>query len=220
MVNMKDLRGRGNPYEHRYQQKIEKTLSLAEIKLCVDRVDNISLKVGSMTYGKLFLKSLVGVLYWTGLRKTEVIGAVPHRYKTQSGFKWTAKIPGILEGDITERNDRLYIKAIARKHGNRESPLILHLARSFADLIKEQWQKTEAYKRVWPIDEYRCWVLFKRVGFYPHYLRFNRITRLAEDPKNSLIDICRWTGLAPQTVSSYLAKSGRYTEEVAERMTV
>jgi len=212
---------RGNPYPHRYKHgKLEHTITLEEFDQMVEVIDSLDLKIGRKVFSPLFVKSLLSVLYWTGLRKTEVIGAVPHRYRVKDGFKFTAKIEGILKRHIIERDDKLYITALARKHGKRESPLIIHLSRLHANLIKEQWLRTEEKERVWVINEWRCWALFKKIDykFYPHWLRFIRITKLAEDPRNSLADICAWTGLTPQTVSVYLARAGRYTEEVAERM--
>jgi hypothetical protein len=62
--------------------------------------------------------------------------------------------------------------------------------------------------------------MFKRIDpkLYWHLFCFTRVTKLSEDKRNSLADIVRFTGKNPVTVGSYMARSGRDSREIGERM--
>ena len=215
---------RGNPYSHRYKYgKQKKAITLEQFKEIVDKVDRIDLG----KYDPPTIKSFLAVLYWLGLRKTEVHGAKRHRYVCPSCkrhekpiVKYTEAVPGILKEDIEVKGDIMYIEAAARKHGKREAPLELWLGFPFVDLILEQWKRTEPGKRVWPISEWDSWKLMKKIDKrkYLHYFRFVRITELCANPKLSVADICSWTGLTPQTINAYMERSGRFIKRTAQAM--
>lgn len=215
---------RGNPYSHRYKYgKQKKAITLEQFKEMVDKVDRIDLD----KYDPLTIKSFLAVLYWLGLRKTEVHGAKRHRYICPSCkrhekpiVKYTEAIPGILKDDIEVNGEIMYIEAAARKHGKREAPLELWLGFPFVNLILEQWKRTEPSKRVWPISEWDSWNLMKKIDKrkYLHYFRFVRITELCANPKLSVADICSWTGLTPQTINAYMERSGRFIKRTAQAM--
>ncbi|MEM3459579.1 MAG: hypothetical protein QXN36_01630 [Candidatus Bathyarchaeia archaeon] len=210
--------------KHRYKfGKQKRAITIQNFKEMLDRVDRIDLG----KYDTLTVKSFLALLYWTGLRKTEVHGAKPHRYilpsckkHSETIIKETEAVPGILKEDIEVKGDVLYIEAVARKHGKREAPLELWIKLPFVDLIVEQWKRTEPKQRVWPLSEWDSWQIMKRIDKkkYLHYFRFNRITELCSNPKLSVADICSWTGLTPATVNEYMERSGRFIKRTMEAM--
>jgi len=178
-------------------------------------------------YDPLTIKSFLALLYWSGLRKTEVIGAKSHRYvlppcpqHAQPITKFTEAIPGILKGDLEVVGDMLRVYAVARKHGKREAPLELWLGLPYVDLILEQWKRTLEGRRVWPMSEWDAWHIMKQIDQkkYIHFFRFNRITELCADPEMSVAEICSWTGLTAQTIEAYMERSGRLIRQTAQKM--
>jgi len=223
--------------KHRYKHgKQKKAIGLPIFKRMLHKVDKVDLGV----YDPLTVKSFLSILFWTGLRKTEVCGANPHRYvlpptkgpgHKEPIIKFTEEIPGILKEDLTIRGDTLVIECVARKGGRRTAPLELWLQLPYVNLIVEQWKRppleepwmvTEIRQasRVWPISEWDAWHLIKLIDQkkYPHFLRFNRITELCANPKLSVADICSWTGLSPITINSYMERSGRFIKRTAQVM--
>ena len=210
--------------KHRYKYgKIVKGIDLAAFSKMLDKVD----AVDTGKYSKLLVKSLLVLLYWTGLRKTEVIGSKTHKYvlppckrHAEPIIKTTEIIPGILKEDIELKGDALAIHAAARKHGKREAPLMLFLDLPYVNLIVEQWQQTQPKQRVWPITEWDAWQIIKRIDArkYLHFFRFNRISELCGDPEMSIREIASWTGLTIPTIESYMERSGRYIQSTAEKM--
>jgi len=208
---------RGNPYPNRYKfGKVGKAIDLRKFSEVLNKVD----MVHTGSFSKLFVKSLLALLYWTGLRKTEAIGAIPHRYKTKKGWKLTEQVKGIVKENIWIKEGFLYVEAVARKHGKREGPLAIPLSLPFVNLVVEQWKLTEAGQKVWHISESYVWELMKRIEprLYLHFFRFNRVTKFAGNPKTSIRQICAWTGMTAQTIDSYLERSGRYSKELGKTM--
>lgn len=209
---------RGNPYPHRYKHgKVDKAIDLATFSEIMNKVG----KVTTEHFDSLFIKSLLAILYWTGLRKTEVIGAKPHRYYTKrKGVQWTEEVQGITGKDIWIKEGFLYVSAIARKHGKRKGPLAIPISQDYVDLIVKQWEKTDPKQKVWAISESYAWRLMKKIAprLYLHFFRFNRVTKFAGNPNTNLRQICSWTGMTAQTVDSYLERSGRYSKELGRTM--
>jgi len=209
---------------HRYKYgKQTKGIELEAFKLWLEKVDKLRLR----KYPPLLVKSLLALLYWTGIRKTEAHGSKAKRYvlppckrHSEPIVKVSPATPGILKEDIESQGEWLMIGAEARKHGSREAPLMLHLSLPYVDLIIEQWKRTEPKQRVWPISEWDSWDIMKRLDAkkYLHFFRFNRITELCANPKMSVADICSWTGLTPITINAYMERSGRFIRETAEKM--
>ena len=212
---------------HRYKYgKQTKAIDLETFKAMLDKVDKRRLR-NPPKYPSLLIKSLLSLLYWTGLRKTEAIGSPPKRYTlkpckrhAEAIAKVSEAIPGILKEDLWIEGEWLFVKALARKHGSREAPLILHLSLPCVDLILEQWKLTLPKQRVFPISEWDAWHTMKLIDQkkYLHFFRFNRITQLCANPKMSVLQICNWTGLSPITINAYMERSGRYIKETAEKM--
>lgn len=212
--------GRGNPYPHRYRYgKIETPIDLPIFLKFQERVSTVDLS----GVKPAFIQALMALFYWTGLRKTEVIGRKAIKYQVKSGFRTGKPHPGLLKEDIRLEKERLYIYSIDEqvlKHGIRTSPLVLHLNLPFVNLIREQWEKTEPHKRVFPIEYITFWRICKRIDpkFSVHFFRHNRVTKFCANPELSLADICSWTGLSPETVSEYMMRAGRFTRKVGDIM--
>lgn len=212
---------RGNPYPHRYKYgKISKPIDLDILFKLQDRVG----KVDRSGYPTQLIQALIALLYWTGLRKTEVIGRKPIRYKTKKGGKVGKAHPGLLKEDMRIEDNDLYIFSVDKKvlkHGKREAPLVLPLTLVYVDLIVARWRKTKPGHRVFPIGYITFWRICKRIDpkFTPHFFRHNRVTKFSANPKISLADICAWTGLTPQTVSSYMMRAGRFTKRTGALLT-
>jgi len=217
---------------HRYTHgKQKRVIALGTFSEMLKKVKRLH-KKGSyyfIKYDVLTLQSLLAVLFWSGLRKTEVIGAKPHKYvlKPTKGpkhkeliEKLTAAIPGILKEDIELKGDTLFIRAVARKHGSREAPLELWVDFPFVELIIKQWKNTDKGERVWNLTEWDAWKIVKEIEEkkYPHFFRFNRISEMCLNPEMSMADICSWSGLTPQTIAKYMERSGRIIHSAATKM--
>lgn len=211
---------RGNPYPHRYKYgKIDKPIDLPIFLKLQERVP----KVDRSGYRAEFIQALLALLYWTGLRKTEVLGRKEIQYRVKAGIKVGKPHPGLVKEDLRMEGDALYVFSIGErvlKHGKLEAPLVLPLTLPYVDLIVEQWRKTRPRQRVFPISYITFWRICKRVDpkFAPHFFRHNRVTKFSANPKLSLADICAWTGLSPQTVSTYMMRAGRFTKRTGEIM--
>ena len=210
--------------KHRYKfGKQIKSIGLAIFKKLLDKVDGLRLK----KYSPLQVKSLLVLLFWTGIRKTEAVGSPAKKYilpsckrHSEPIAKVSESVSGILKEDIWVEGEWLYVKALARKHGSREAPLMLHVSLPYVDLIISQWKETQPKQRVWPITEWDSWDIVKKLDGkkYPHFFRSVRITELCANPKMSVADICNWTGLTPETINAYMERSGRFIRETAEKM--
>lgn len=187
-------------------------------------------------------KSLLAILFWTGLRIAEIVGDRERRYKVSRFTKderlamkmqridWKA-LPdpyriktsperrGIRAEDIEEREERLFITAEALKQGKRDAPLELPLDLPYVYLIKEQWRRTEPGEKVWNLSREYAWGIVKEIDprIYIHFFRFNRATQIARNPSTSPLHLLNWFGwIRLQTAYKYFELAGRYQKETAE----
>lgn len=211
---------RGNPYPHRYKYgKIDKPIDLSIFLKLQDRVPLVE----RSSYPVEFIQALLALFYWTGLRKTEVLGRKQIKYRVKAGIKTGKPHPGLLKEDMRLEDDALFVFSVEEKvlkHGKREAPLVLPLSLPYVDSIVEQWRNTKPKQRVFPISYITFWRVCKRIDpkFTPHFFRHNRVTKFSANPKLSLADICAWTGLSPQTVSTYMMRAGRFTKRTGDIM--
>lgn len=211
---------RGNPYPHHYKYgKIDKPIDLPIFLKLQERVPNVDLS----SYPTEFIQALFALFYWTGLRKTEVLGRKQIKYRVEDGFKIGKPHPGLLKEDMRVEEDRLFVFSVGEnvlKHGKRDAPLVLRLDLPYVNLIVEQWQKTKSQQRVFPIVYITFWRICKRIDpkLTPHFFRHNRVTMFSANPKLSLDDICAWSGMTSQTVSIYMIRTGRYTKRTGDIM--
>lgn len=202
-------------------------IDLAGFSRILEKVDSSHLN--GYGYDSLFIKSLLALLFWLGIRKTEAIGSKAHKYvlkpckrRPEEIVKFTKAMPGIRQNDIHIEGEWLVIQAEARKHGSREGPLRIPLDFPFVDLIVQQWKRTEPNQRVWAIPEVTSWRIMKQLDAkkYLHFFRFNRITEMCNNPQISIAELCSWTGLTVQTIEDYLERSERFIKTAAEKMRV
>lgn len=211
---------RGNPHPHRYKHgKIKKPIDLEIFIKLQERVA----KVDRAGFSIQFIQALLALFYWTGIRRSEVLGRGQIKYRVKSGLRIGKKHPGLLKEDFRLVRDKLFVYSVddkVLKHGKRTSPLPLSLKLPYVPDIVELWIQAKLGKRVFPINSMAFWRICKRLDpkFTIHFFRHNRVTRLAADKDTSLAEICNWTGMDPKTVGRYLMRSGRYTEKTGDRM--
>lgn len=211
---------RGNPHPHKYKHgKIDKAIDQEIFGKILERV----VKVDRSGYSVDFVKALLILLYWTGLRIREIIGVKPNEFKwtTRKGVKFAEPYAGILKENIQFKDNYLFVWAKAFKHGRRKGPLAIPANLFGVKYIVEQWQKTGEGNRVFPVSYITWWRILKRIDpkLYSHFFRLNRITKFCENPKASIAKISSWSGTRPETVSEYLERSGRFSRELGDMMT-
>lgn len=201
-------------------------IDLEKFKALLAKVEKIPNSYG---YDTLFIKSLLALFFWLGIRKTEAIGSHAHRYilkpcqrRATEEVKWTRAIPGILGKNMKIEGEWLLIEAEARKHGSREGALRIPLDFPYVDLIVQQWKRSQPQERVWAIPEVTAWRIMKQLDErkYLHFFRFNRITEMCNNSQISIAELCSWTGLTVQTIEDYLERSDRFIKSAAEKMRV
>lgn len=214
-------------HPHRYKQKVEKTMSPGEFQHSLREAQRLRRKRRLLLgedprFKDVNIPALLSMLYYTGLRITEITGDPPHKYQLKDGsVKTTEEIQGLVKESIELKGEFLSIHASeVRKGGERYSPLWIPLDRPGATDILELWENTEEGERLFPISRSFAWKLLKELGdLYPHYFRMNRATKFAEHPETSIKDLQDWFGWKGlETPSKYMAKGGRRTKKMAERM--
>jgi len=197
--------------------KIEKTIGLDILDVLMERVEHVDRGGRSVK----FIQALIATFYWTGFRRSEILGDKGHKWKLKSGeIRRSKPFPGLLKENVWVDEEFLYVFQIARKHGKRDAPAAIPLSLPYVDLIIEQWKRTSPRKRVFPISYVTFWRILKRIDpkIYPHFFALNRATKLAENPKLGLAHICAWTGKSPKTVGYYMARVGRHSREVGKTL--
>jgi len=178
--------------------------------------------VDTSVYSALFIQSLLALLYRTGLRISEVIGGIPHKYCLKSGeVKYTERYPPLVKSQVWVEKGRLFVKTREklRKHSYREAPLEIPVDLPFMDLILTHLDTVKSPNEIiWPISAPTSWRIVKRIDpkLYHHFFVLNRCTRIFEHPDVSMADWMDWTGKSPVTASAYQAKAGRQTRKVGE----
>lgn len=149
-------------------------------------------------------KSYLVALYWIGARRTE-----PLEVKKE---------------DIFLASDELHIDIPAKKHGERGGHIVLPLSWYGVPLIVERWQKTKKGRKLWPFGTSTAYRIIKRLWPHktPHWLRYNRVTKLRRMRDQKLIDtdaIKSWTGIKlDRTIEGYGMKTQEKIHGVAEVM--
>ena len=210
--------------------KIERTIDLNTLAKLMDRVKVVDRR----GYPVEFIQALIALYYWTGLRVSEVIGGLPHKYTREPKDKpayvcYTVRFPPLVKEQMWIDEEKLnvehyvpmlHIRQVARKHGHREAPLQIPLSLPYVNLIVERWKATEPGKPIFPISSPTWWRIIKRIDpkLYTHFFVLNRLTKQAEDPDISLKDQEDWSGKSPATIARYRAHAGRETSKTGARM--
>ena len=148
-------------------------------------------------------KSFLALLYWTGVRKSEVYERVKEDFT-------------ITETDlIVDFHQR-------KKNGLEVPPLEIPLDLPFVNSIVERVQLTLPRRRVWSFTGVTAWRIVKRVlgeKYYPHFLRLNRITRMFDDPTTTIPEAKSWTGIkTAKALDVYIGYSKRRMEKGKARL--
>ncbi len=230
-------------HEHRYEKKIRFAFSL-------DTVDKMmkNIRIEPRMRGEtpwvgvdpLRDRSLLAILWWTGLRISEIVGDRERTYLVSRFTKdeqlalklqdvnWrdlenplikkTSPVrPGIHKEDMEVQGSILRIVADPLKHGEREAPLELPLSLPYVNLIVEQWERALPKSRVWNLRKEYAWAIMKELGTYPHHFRFSRATELVRNFKISPLHLKNWMGWKRlETAYAYLETGGRYQRETGE----
>ena len=150
-------------HPHRYKYgKIDKPIDLEIFLKLLGRVA----KVDRRGYPAEFIQALLALFYWTGFRKTEVLGRKPIKYKVKDDTRIGEAHPGLLREDMRVEGDALYVFSVDKnvlKHGKRVAPLVLPLSLPYVNLIVERWRKTKPGTRVFPITPICFWRICKRI---------------------------------------------------------
>lgn len=119
--------------------------------------------------------SYLSLLYWTGIRKAEILERVKEDFQVQDKI--------------------LIIDAPAKKGGER-LPLEIPIDLPYVDLILSQIERTKKGRRVWTFKAWTAWKIVKRVmpKHYPHFFRLNRATRFLDDPTTTIPEMKAWFG--------------------------
>lgn len=197
--------------------KIEKTIGLDILDKLMERVKYVD----RSGYSVEFIQALIALFYWTGFRRSEILGDKGHKWKLKDGtIKKSKPFPGLLKENMWMDDRYLYVYQKARKHGKRDAPVVLPLNLPYVDLIVQQWKRTKPGQKIFPISYVTFWRILKRIDpkIYPHFFALNRISKLAKNPNVSMAEICAWTGKTPKTVAYYMAREGRFTKEVGDKL--
>ena len=127
--------------------------------------------------------STLAILYWIGLRVSEVVGDSGCRWKILSAkgkllsrnlqlpekwwklpeeeglWVWKSREPtkGILKEDIQLRNGIVYITSNPLKHGRRDSAIELSSSLPLVDYIIEAWNLAKSGDRVFKVRHSQLW---------------------------------------------------------------
>lgn len=93
----------------------------------------------------------------------------------------------------------------------------------FTYIDKKRVRALQANRWVFPhIQSTRAWEIVQNVlgiGFYPHFLRLNRLTELASDPSSNLTRLKSFTGIkSTRVLDSYLGTSKKEQKKAIEYM--
>lgn len=225
----------GNPYPHRYKEKIETILSEEEFQYYLQNAKQLEEKrrlqkedseyVFDSRIQIFSISGLLAMLYYTGLRITEIVGDKSHKYHLKDGtVKYTKELHGIRKMDLSEVGEvlRVGVKEV-RKHGKREQPIWIPLNKLGVDSIVETWKSVESREeRVFPVSKWLAWKMISEVTegrLYPHFFRLNRATNFATNPETTVLDLKKWFGwVDARTIESYMGKAGRTTKKMADRL--
>lgn len=223
---------RGRKGQSRYRSRRKSVISFAEFERIVRKARDPR------------EKSLISVLFYTGLRVAEVVGDKTRKWKkltengtvlskngtlpkdwkeTSEGDLWTWKhregLAGITKEDITVDQYVLRIFSKPLKHGKREGELELGLDYPYVDLIIQQWQQTRPTEKVWKLAMWKAWKIINQLSdgkLYPHAFRFSRATALARNPTISISDLQHWFGWVRATTADKYIEPARSVSKVKQ----
>lgn len=160
-------------------------------------------------------KAYVYLLYWLGCRRSEPLVILKEDVE---------EIDGNLFVSIHFRRDKTgdRIPYSRAKRGQAGGPTKLPLSKHGVPLIKEVWENTRKGQRLFPFCDKTGYRIIKKLApkRTPHWLRYNRLTKLRKKRENGKItidDIKSFTGIRrDSTIEGYGMKTKVGIHKVAQ----
>ena len=144
--------------------------------------------------------------YWTPLRKSEIYERVGEDFEIRK--------------DILKIN--LYRKKKFYRVGEKTEPFYLSLKMPMVEEIVDWVKEFESEERPFKFTHTTAWNYVREVftDFYPHFFRFDYITKAVEnakDVRSIIVELLNDTGLDLATVTTYIMSNPKYRTSVNER---
>lgn len=166
------------------------------------------------------------MLYYCGVRKSEAYERVASDFKITNTLiiidfhqrkKNGAKVPPLKLPLSWYGMDKLeYVVQKAKERKPRKKAVYVYVDhKRTRQLRRDRW--------VFPqIQSTKAWTIVKSVlgeGYYPHFLRLNRLTEIGRDPTASLTRLKSWSGIKSTTaLNEYLGTSEKEQDKAIEFM--
>jgi len=174
----------------------------------------------------IFDEAFFWMLYYCGVRKSEAYERVANDFETTDTHiiidfhqrkKHGAKVPPLKLPLSWYGMDKLeYAVQKAKERKPRKKAVYVYI-----DHKRTRQQKRDRW--VFPkIQSTKAWTIVKSVlgeGYYPHFLRLNRLTEIGRDPTASLTRLKSWSGIKSTTaLNEYLGASEKEQAKAVEFM--
>ena len=191
--------------ESRYKKKRRAIIKFEEFEDLMKMIDIIS------------FKSLVALLYYTGLRIAEIVGDRERKWKKLTNYgmslsrngnlpkdwiktdkeeglwdwEYRDTLPGITKEDMILEGNTLWIYSKPLKHGKREGEgqLELEISYPYVDLIIKQWENTEPGHKVWDFSTWKAWRFISKTSKGKLYPHAFRMSRATRLARNPEMSI-------------------------------
>ena len=131
-------------------------------------------------------KAFAVLLYYSGLRKTELRRAKREQFSEESG--------------------RLIFAVGKRlKHGKETESLQFPLSLPYMSLVMDAINSTKKTAKVFDFSDRTAYNVIRRVWHYPHHFRLTRITKEFQKGR-TIPEMKNFTGLTLQALDSYVGK--------------
>lgn len=131
-----------------------------------------------------------------------------------------------LAGDFVVKNGMLKIDLYRKKKfyrpGEPTEPFYIPLKMPMMDEVVEWIERFEPDERPFNFSHWTAWKYVKEVfeGYYPHFFRFDYITKAVEnavDVKSIIVELINDTGLDLATITTYIMSNPKYRTSINER---
>jgi hypothetical protein len=185
-------------YHYKGGKKIEEPTTLAEFR---EKLDNFPPFKRNNAFKMARARAYIILLYWSGLRKSEI-----YDLPTQA---------------FVPLDDGLRLLAVRYKKRVREVVELKLLDKMWGiPEVKIFLARFEENQRPFDISPTTAWHYVKLMDnkLYPHYFRLNLVSTFANDPEMSIAKLRSWFAFNLSTINSYLGKSKRLQEGMAESL--